>query len=152
VIGLIVPMEKLNNILENAAYYVKITVPLILPESYHNLVSSYLNWIGTPNLLFPTEYVTAYESWAGAISSFILGIIYYLIILFVMSLGAAIFWSGNTVIFTVLVKKKDDKNLLEIKEEVFEEKPAEEKIEEEKKPKRTRKKEEETPPTETKET
>ncbi|KPL15540.1 hypothetical protein AMJ74_01275 [candidate division WOR_3 bacterium SM1_77] len=58
----------------------------------------------------------------------------------------AIFWAGNTVIFTVLVKKKDDKNLLEIKEEIFEEEKKEEAKKEEpkkpapkKKPRRTRK-------------
>ena len=99
-----------------------------------------------PNLLYPPEYLPAYETWAGAITSFILGIVYYFIILFVKSLGVAIFWAGNTVIFTVLVKKKDDKNLLEIKEEVFEEEKKEEVKKEEvtkpapkKEPKRTRK-------------
>ena len=142
VIGLIVPVDKLDNILLNAAYYVKITVPPILPEGYHTFIVDYIEWIGMPNLLFPPNYVTAFESWAGAIASFILGVIYYLIILFVMSLGGAIYWAGNTLIFTVLVKKKDDKNLLEIKEETFEEPVVEKKPEEEKKPKRTRKKSE----------
>jgi hypothetical protein len=87
----------------------------------------------------------AYEGWAGHVASFVLGIIYYFIILGVMSFGTAIYWAGNTVIFTVLVKKKDDKNLLEIKEEIFDE-PKEEKTEEkgdEKKPKRKKKNEEE---------
>jgi hypothetical protein len=143
VIGIIVPADKLNNIFTNAAYYVKITLPPIYPEFCHNLWIDFVEWIGMPNLLFPPDYVTAYESWAGAISSFVLGMIYYFIILFVYSLGAAIYWSGNTLIFTVLVKKKDDKNLLEIKEEVVEEKQMEKKPEEEKtakKPKRVRKK------------
>jgi hypothetical protein len=146
VIGIIVQPEKLNNLLLNAAYYVKITIPPLCPESLHNLIIGYIEWIGMPNLLFPPDYMTPYQSWAGAISSFVLGIIYYLIILFVISLGGAILWAGNTLIFTVLVKKKDDKNLLEIKEEIFEEvkeeeKPAETK--EEKKPKRTKGKGEE---------
>lgn len=143
VIGIIVPAIKLDNIMLNAAYYVKITLPPFCPEAYYNLFIDYIEWIGMPNLLFPPEYVTAYESWAGAISSFILGIIYYLIVLFVYSFGGAIFWSGNTLIFTVLVKKKDDKNLLEIKEETFED-LKEEKVEEvkevKKKPRKARKK------------
>jgi len=143
VIGLIVPAAKLDNIFFNAAYYVKITLPPFCPEAYYNIFIDYIEWIGMPNLLFPPEYLTAYESWAGAISSFILGIIYYLIVLFVFSFGGAIFWSGNTLIFTVLVKKKDDKNLLEIKEETFED-IKEEKVEEvkevKKKAKTTRKK------------
>ncbi len=110
VIGLIVPAEKLDNLLINAAYYVKITVPPIMPESWHNTFAAYIESIGMTNLLYPPDYLPAYESWAGAITSFILGIVYYFIILFVKSLGAAILWAGNTVIFTVLVKKKDDKN------------------------------------------
>jgi hypothetical protein len=144
VIGLVVPVEKLDNILTNAAYYVQIIIPPFLPDSWHDMLTNYIEWIGMPNLLYPTDYATAYESWAGAISSFVLGIIYYLIVLFVMSLGGAIFWSGNTLIFTVLVKKKDDKNLLKIREETFEEPKAEKETEEKKeqKPKRTRKKEE----------
>lgn len=126
VIGLVVPAEKLDNLLINAAYYVKITVPPIMPDSWHNLFAGYVESIGMTNLLYPPDYLPAYESWSGAITSFILGIVYYFIILFVKSLGAAILWAGNTVIFTVLVKKKDDKNLLEIKEEIFEEEKKEE--------------------------
>lgn len=149
VIGLIISPEKLDNLLINAAYYVKITVPPVFPESWHNLFSGYLESIGMTNLLYPPEYLPAYETWSGAITSFILGIVYYFIVLFVKSLGMAILWAGNTVIFTVLVKKKDDKNLLEIKEEPFEEEKKEEKKEEVKtetpkrpaarKPKRARK-------------
>ena len=142
VVGLIVPVDKLDNILLNAAYYVKMIVPPILPESYHTLILDYIEWIGMPSLLYPPDYLPAFESWAGAITSFVLGIIYYLIILFVMSLGGAIYWAGNTLIFTVLVKKKDDKNLLELKEETFEEPVVEKKPEDEKKQKRTRKKSE----------
>lgn len=147
VIGIIVPAEKISNLFANAAYYVKLFIPPFCPESIQNFITGYIEWIGMPNLLFPPEYVSAYEGWAGAIASFILGIIYYFIILGVMSLGCSIYWAGNTLIFTVLVKKKDDKNLLEIKEEVFEEKKEEEKVEEkeeEKKNKKSRKKEEET--------
>ncbi|MGB9721289.1 MAG: hypothetical protein ACPL28_07425 [bacterium] len=143
VIGIIVPAEKLGNIFANAAYYVKLFIPPYCPESMQNLITRYVEWIGMPNLLFPPEYVSAYESWAGAIASFILGIIYYLIILGVMSLGYSIYWAGNTLIFTVLVKKKDDKNLLEIKEEIFKEEVKTEEKEEEKKTRKPRKKEEE---------
>ena len=147
VIGLIVPAEKLDNLLINAAYYVKITIPPICPESWHNLITGYIESIGMPNLLYPSGYIPAYETWSGAITSFILGVVYYFIIIFIKSLGVAIFWAGNTVIFTVLVKKKDDKNLLEIKEEIFEEPKKEEVVETKeakkptakKRPKRTRK-------------
>lgn len=148
VIGIIVPAEKIGDIFTNAAYYVKIVIPDFYPESVKNFITGYIEWIGMPNLLFPPEYMPAYEGWAGAIASFILGIIYYLIIAGVLSLACSIYWAGNTLIFTVLVKKKDEKNLLEVKEEIFEEKKeekAEEKVEEkEEKKEKKRKKEEET--------
>jgi hypothetical protein len=156
VFAIIVPLEKLDNIFMNAAHYVKIALPPLYPESIHTMLIEYLDSIGMVNILFPGEYIPAYESWAGSISSFILGIIYYLIVLFVTAFGGAIYWAGNTLIFTVLVKKKDDKNLLEIKEEKLDEiqdvtttEPSEDKkedtpeaTEKEGKPKRTRKKKE----------
>ncbi|UCG91907.1 MAG: hypothetical protein JSV97_12725 [candidate division WOR-3 bacterium] len=144
VLGIIVPADKLENILSNAAYYVKITIPPLCPDNVYNLVTSYIESIGMPNLLWPPDYIDAYQGWAGRISSFGLGMIYYLIILFVMSLGGSIFWAGNTLIFTVLVKKKDDKNLLEMKEEVFEETKEEAKPEEKKEEKAQRAKKKET--------
>ncbi|MBE0433211.1 hypothetical protein IBX73_07075 [candidate division WOR-3 bacterium] len=145
VIGLIVPPEKLGNLLSNAAYYVRITIPPVFPDSWHTLFAGYAESIGMPNLLYPPAYLPPYESWTGVITSFLLGLVYYFIVLFVKALGVAILWAGNTVIFTVLVKKKDDKNLLEIKEEPLEEEKKEEKKEEEKpaaakKPKPVRKK------------
>ncbi len=132
---------KLDDIFFNAAYYVKVNLPAICPERCVSWITLYLERIGMINLLYPPEYTTFNMHWAKVISAFGLGMIYYLIILFVLSLGAAIFWSGNTVIFTVLVKKKDDKNLLEVKEEeplTTEEKPKEATSEEEKEKKRGR--------------
>lgn len=156
IIGLVVPPDKLDNILMNAAYYVKVVIPPFYPEMYAEKIRWLIEWIGMPNLLYPLEYMPAFESWAGAISSFILGIVYYFIVMFVSSLACSIYWAGNTVIFTVLVKKKDEKNLLEIKEEVPEEKLEESEAAEkadEKKVKRGRKKEDEKeePKTENKE-
>lgn len=143
IIGIIVPATKIDNIFLNAAYYVKISLPPFCPEVYYNLFIDYVEWIGMSNLLFPPSYVTA-TNWASAIASFILGIIYYLIVLVVFSFGGTIFWTGNTLIFTVLVKKKDDKNLLEIKEEIFDD-LQEEKVEEAKEAKAEKKKPKKTP-------
>lgn len=128
VIGLIVPAEKLDTVFMNASYYVKLVIPDFYPAAVQEPVANFIkNTLGMPNLLYPMEYLipAASESWASAIASFLLGVVYYFIVMFVCSLASSIYWAGNTVIFTVLVKKKDDKNLLEIKEEPFEEKPAE---------------------------
>ena len=121
VIDILVPSAKLDNLFMNAAYYVKLTIPAIMPGDIANLFVGYIDAIGMPNLLFPPPYMPAYQGFTSAIASFLLGIIYYLLILFVVSLGTSICWAGNTLIFTVLVKKKDDKNLLEIKDEPIEE-------------------------------
>ncbi len=108
---------KIDEIFLNAAYYVKITFPTVCPDGCISWFTLFLERIGMINLLYPPEYTIANLQWAKAITSFGLGIIYYIIILFVIALAGAIFWSGNTVIFTVLVKKKDDKNLLEVRDE-----------------------------------
>jgi hypothetical protein len=146
IIGVVMPMEKLDNILMNAAYYVKLIIPPFYPESWQGMFRNFIDWIGMPNLLYPLEYMPPVEGFAGGLSSIILGAVYYFIVMFVSSLACSIYWAGNTVIFTVLVKKKDEKNLLEIKEEPLEEKPEEPEAAdktEEKKAKRGRKKEDE---------
>ena len=146
IVGVVLPMEKLDNILMNAAYYVKLIIPPFYPEAWQGMFRNFIDWIGMPNLLYPLEYMPPVEGFAGGLSSIILGAVYYFIVMFVSSLACSIYWAGNTVIFTVLVKKKDEKNLLEIKEEPLEEKPEEPEAAEkadEKKTKRGRKKEDE---------
>ncbi len=138
IIDIVVPSAKLDNIFMNAAHYVKISIPAVLPDDFSGFIVSYIDAIGMPNLLFPPPYMPAYQGFTGAIASFVLGIIYYLIVLFVVSLGISIFWAGNTLIFTVLVKKKDDKNLLEIKEEPIEETKLDEPSADEKEPSDTK--------------
>lgn len=120
--------SKLDDLFLNAAYYVKINMPPICPDVCVRWFTQFVERIGMVNLLYPPEYTAVNLQWAKVITSFGLGAIYYLLILFVMALAGAIVWSGNTVIFTVLVNKKDDKNLLEVKEE--EPQIAEEKKEE----------------------
>lgn len=155
VVGLIVPADKLDTVFMNASYYVKLVIPEQYPIAIQDPIVNFIkDTLGMPNLLYPMEYLIppASESWASAIASFLLGIVYYFIVMFVCSLVSSIYWAGNTVIFTVLVKKKDDKNLLEIKEESFEEKPAEpaepaapEKPEEKKKGRKKKDEEKEEP-------
>jgi len=122
--------SKLDDIFMNAFYYVKINIPAVYPEGLISWITLFLERIGMINLLYPPEYAAVDMHWAKTISAFGLGMIYYVLILFVMALGCSIFWAGNTVIFTVLVKKKDDKNLLEVRDE--EPLPTEEKPDESK--------------------
>ncbi len=159
VVGLIVPADKLDTVFMNASYYVKLVIPDYYPIAIQDPIVNFIkDTLGMPNLLYPMEYLIppGSESWASSIASFLLGIVYYFIVMFVSSLACSIYWAGNTVIFTVLVKKKDDKNLLEIKEETFEEKPAEtepaaqEKPEEKKKGKKKKDDEKEEPKSEAK--
>ncbi len=124
---------KLDDVLANAFSYVRITFPDWCPGFLQTFSTKILNLVGMGQTLAPSVYVPL--GWSKDIASLLLGIVFYLIILFVLSYGCATWFAGNTVIYTVLVQKKDDKNLLEVKEEkeepkeevTSEEKPAEEK-------------------------
>ena len=132
----IVMGDKMGILFNNAAHLVRITIPSCCPDIAFQKITWMLEKFGMMNILFPPGYQSV--NWSMAIAGFGMGIIYYLIILFVLSYGGAIWWAGTTLIFTVLVMKKDERNLLEEKEEippVIEEKKEEEK-KEEKKPKR----------------
>lgn len=68
-----------------------------------------------PSLFLPQPFQPV--NWTGAIGSFLFGVTFYFVALFVLSYGLAILSAGDTLIYTVLTKIKDDKNLLEVKEE-----------------------------------
>ncbi|MDD3803090.1 MAG: hypothetical protein PHW02_01720 [bacterium] len=77
-------------------------------------------------------------NWAVTLTSFIMGILLYIIGFTVISYFVTSWTAGLTILYINLVKMKDDVNLLEEKEEDFDEieesnEPAEEKKEEEKK-------------------
>lgn len=121
---------KLDDILLNAFSCVRINFPDWYPGIMQTICTKVLKLVGMGQTLEPSVYVPL--GWAKDIASLLLGITFYIVILFVLSYGGAIWFAGNTVIYTVLVKKKDDKNLLEVKEE-REEEPKEE-VKEEVKP------------------
>ncbi len=132
---------KIETLLHNGLYYVSINPPEWCPSIIRQGLEKVLNILGMGSTLEPSYYM--HSNWAQDIGSFLFGIGLYIIILFVISYAGAIWFAGQTCIYTVLVKKKDDRNLLEVKEEEkLEEGKPEEKKEEEKKeeekPKRKR--------------
>jgi hypothetical protein len=131
---------KVDDIIANAASYVRINLPAWCPGIMQTVTTKALKLVGLGPNLEPSVYVSL--GWSRDVASILVGITFYLIILFVLSYGEAVWFSGYTVIYTVLVRKKDDKNLLEVKEEKEEKteelKPEEKPVEQpaELKPKR----------------
>jgi hypothetical protein len=111
---------KLDDVLRNALYYLRVNPPDWFPVWGNLSLEGFLNSLGLGQVLGPQSYI--YRGWAMDISSFLLGIVFYGVILFVLAYLGATWFAGNTLIYTVLVKKKDDKNLLEVKEEEEEKK------------------------------
>lgn len=129
---------KVDDVLANAASYVRLNMPAWCPGILQTGTAKVARLTGMGGTLEPSVYVPL--GWSKDVASLLIGITFYLIILFVLSYGAAVWFSGTTVIYTVLVRKKDDKNLLEVKEEKIEEPKAEPETKpaepEEEKPKR----------------
>lgn len=110
---------KVDDVLANAASYVRFNFPAWCPGFLQDAATKAVKLTGMGGNLEPSVYVPL--GWSKDIASLLVGITFYFIILFVLSYGAAIWFSGSTIIYTVLVRKKDDKNLLEVKDEKFEE-------------------------------
>jgi hypothetical protein len=113
---------KLESILSSASYFVRLAPPDFAPIWIKGFHQGLLNLLGigylnNEGLFFNPPNVTM------GIASVIFAIAFYLLFLFVLSYGGAIWFSGTTLIYLVLVKKKDDRNLLEVKEEEEEIKP-----------------------------
>lgn len=82
-----------------------------------------------PFLLEMHKYVSG--NWAVNVSSFLLGILFYIIGFTVISYFLTSWTAGLTMIYVNLVKIKDDVNLLEETDEDFEEMESEEDVKEE---------------------
>jgi hypothetical protein len=116
---------KMVDILYNAASTIKITIPYWCPEPSAFLTDKLLTMMAGPSLIAPPPY--QHINIAILIASILVAIGYYLIILFIISYGTTVWFTGATCAYLVITKKKDDRNLLEVKEESFitKEKPQE---------------------------
>ncbi|MCX7785440.1 MAG: hypothetical protein N2201_04345 [candidate division WOR-3 bacterium] len=104
--------NKLNDILLNAASTFKLSIPYWCPEPIARLVDTVL---GGTIFFSPPSY--QYINIANLIASILFAIGYYLLIIFVISYGTTVWFTGTLTNYLVIVKKKDDRNLLETKEE-----------------------------------
>ncbi len=111
---------KMEDILTNASYFIQLAPVNFLPPFLKILHQGILNLFGIGYLATPGFFFTPPNVTIG-IAAVVLAIVFYCLLLFVLSYGWAIWFSGQTLIYTVLVKKKDDRNLLEVKEEEEEE-------------------------------
>lgn len=116
---------KLDDILLNAASTFKLSIPYWYPEPFARLVDTILSSIGDSIFVLPPSY--QHINIAILVATILFAIGYYLLIIFVMSYGTTVWFTGTLTNYLVIVKKKDDRNLLETKEEPsipVEEKPA----------------------------
>lgn len=109
--------EKIINVIYNAASTFKFTIPYWCPEPWARLAETALNWVAGPAIFVPPPY--QHINFAILIATIFVAIAYYLLILFVVSYGSTIWFTGVVATYLVIVKKKDDRNLLEVKEESF---------------------------------
>lgn len=109
--------DKFALVLDNAASTFKVTIPYWCPY----ICDAILTRVGGYTLLLPPMYQSALGGLniTMLIATILVAAAYYLLVLFVVSYGATVWFTGTTCIYTVIVKKKDDKDLLEIKEEVM---------------------------------
>ncbi|MEO0091250.1 MAG: hypothetical protein ABIK61_00865 [candidate division WOR-3 bacterium] len=116
---------KLDDILLNALSTFKLSIPYWCPEPFARLMDTVLCSIGGTIFFSPPSY--QHINVAILIATILFAIGYYLLIIFVVSYGTTVWFTGTLANYLVIVKKKDDRNLLETKEEpltTVEEKPA----------------------------
>jgi len=107
--------EKLADVMGNAAYYFKLTVPDWCPMPCQQIFVWAVDRCGFSQVYLPGDYLQL--GWSADIASLLLGVVFYLIALMVVGYGLSVWFSGMTVSFAVLAYKKDEKNVLELPED-----------------------------------
>ena len=97
---------KMASIASGGPYYLRLTLPSWCPL--------YRLFAASDGTLLAGELTT--EGVSQNVAALLFGSAAYVILLFVLGYGAAIWNTGMTLIFAILTKKKDGKNLLEEKE------------------------------------
>lgn len=107
--------DKLADVIYNASFYYKISLPDWWPAALHQLFVTKMNLLGLSQAYMPGDYISI--SWANDIASLFLGVTFYAVTLIVVGYGCSVWFSGMTLNFAVLAQKKDEKNILEIPED-----------------------------------
>jgi hypothetical protein len=107
--------DKLYDLLANGSHFLKINLPSWTPEIFRNLFERMITYMRAGMIIEPSYYTRV--NWSIDVGSVLFAIGFYCIAIFVISYGAATWFSGNVLIYSVLLKKKDDKNLFEKLEE-----------------------------------
>jgi hypothetical protein len=107
--------EKLAEVVSNASYYFKLSVPYWCPQLFHQTFLAEMNLYGFPQVYLPGEYASL--GWSYDVASLLLGVLFYLIAIMVVGYGLSVWFTGMTLNFAVLAYKKDEKNVLELPED-----------------------------------
>jgi hypothetical protein len=107
--------EKLADVLGNASYYFKLTVPDWCPQFFHQTFLAEMNLYGFPQVYLPGVYVSL--GWSHDVAALLLGVLLYLVAIMVAGYGFSVWFTGMTLSFAVLAYKKDEKNVLELPED-----------------------------------
>ena len=114
---------KIETLLEGGEYFLKIN------PAFGTQIFSFFERMGFGVVFYPPSF--SYPNIGFLIGQILVGIVFYIILFFILGYGLSIWFSGNVFVYTIIVKKKDNKNLLEMygEEEAEIIKPIEEKIE-----------------------
>lgn len=112
----LVAKGKMEDIISAAKYFIRLAPPDFAPTWIKALLD-YLLRFGGVSYLSSGEFFFNPANVTIGIASVVFAIAFYLLVLFVLSYGGAIWFAGTTLIYNVIVKKKDDRNLLAVKEE-----------------------------------
>ncbi|MBS4016519.1 MAG: hypothetical protein KGZ86_08825 [Candidatus Latescibacteria bacterium] len=108
--------DKMIVLVENAASAFRLTIPYWCPEAYAILWDRLISIFCGPMAFMPPSYQTVNATMT--IASIIMVLVYYGLILLVVSYGMTVWYTGTTCAYLVITKKKDDKDLLAQTEEI----------------------------------
>ncbi|MCX6841006.1 MAG: hypothetical protein NTX53_01800 [candidate division WOR-3 bacterium] len=106
---------KLADVMNNAAYYFKLSAPDWCPQFLQQTFIAEMHAYGLPQVYLPGDYLPL--GWSMDAAALLLGVVFYLVALMVVGYGLAVWFSGMTLNFAVLAYKKDEKNVLELPED-----------------------------------
>lgn len=104
--------SRTTEMVSNAAFYFKVTLPDWWPLPLHRLFTLEAAAYGLPQIYRPTNfYPTGFGADVGAA---LIALCFYVVAFIVIAYGLSVWFTGNALSYIVMVHKKDEKNIIEI--------------------------------------